>query len=170
MGLNKPLGLGIQLWKVLFLRLAFNSKADSSWFIYRWGSISCYFLVYVDDFVITGNNFNFVASTIKQLGDMFSLKELSLLHFFLGVEVIPTCTGLFLSQHKNMFVIYWSTPIWLVQRMSPVPFPLASPFNWLMAQLLWIVQNFIVLLEVFSIFLWHTQIFHLLLTSYPIYA
>jgi hypothetical protein len=50
--------------------------------------------------VITGNNSIFVASIIKQLGDMFSLKDMGSLHFFLGIEVIPTQTGLFLSQHK----------------------------------------------------------------------
>jgi len=31
---------------------------------------------------------------------MFSLKDMGPFHFFLGVEVIPTRTGLFLSQHK----------------------------------------------------------------------
>jgi hypothetical protein len=41
-----------------------------------------------------------VANIIKQLGDMFSLKDMGSLHFFLGIEVIPTRAGLFLSQHK----------------------------------------------------------------------
>ena len=31
---------------------------------------------------------------------MFSLKDMGSLHFFLGIEVIPTRAGLFLSQHK----------------------------------------------------------------------
>ncbi|GFY87730.1 hypothetical protein Acr_05g0013690 [Actinidia rufa] len=48
----------------------------------------------------SGNNKNFVASIIKKLGDRFSLKDMGLLHFFLGVEVVPTQAGLFLSQHK----------------------------------------------------------------------
>ena len=41
-----------------------------------------------------------MANIIKQLGDMFSLKDMGSLHFFLGIEVIPTRAGLFLSQHK----------------------------------------------------------------------
>uniref|UniRef100_A0A2N9HE87 Reverse transcriptase Ty1/copia-type domain-containing protein n=1 Tax=Fagus sylvatica TaxID=28930 RepID=A0A2N9HE87_FAGSY len=87
--------------KSAILQLGFsNSKADFSLFIYSQGSTLCYFLVYVDDLVITGNNSIFVASIIKQLGDMFSLKDMGSLHFFLGIEVIPTQTGLFLSQHK----------------------------------------------------------------------
>ena len=87
--------------KNVLLELGFdNSRADSSLFIYRKDSIIRYFLVYVDDIVITGNNKNFVASIIKQLRDRFSLKDMGLLHFFLGVEVVPTQRGLFLSQHK----------------------------------------------------------------------
>jgi len=50
--------------------------------------------------VITGNNSDFVNSIIKQLGWKFSLKDMGSLHFFLGMEVIPTPGGIFLSQHK----------------------------------------------------------------------
>ena len=77
-----------------------NSKADSSLFIYRSGSLICYLLVYVDDLVLTGNDSSFVQSIIQQLGAKFSLKDMGNLHYFLGVEVIPTRAGLFLSQHK----------------------------------------------------------------------
>ena len=77
-----------------------SSKADSSLFIYSQGSIISYFLVYVDDLVIIGNNSISVASIIKQLGAKFYLKDMGLLHFFLGIEVVPTQAGLFLSQHK----------------------------------------------------------------------
>ena len=41
-----------------------------------------------------------MATIIKQVGDMFSLKDMGSLHFFLGIGVIPTRVGLFLSQHK----------------------------------------------------------------------
>ena len=87
--------------KNVILQLSFhNSKVDSSLFICSQGSNLCYFLVYVDDLVITGNNSILVAKIIKQLGDMFSLKDMGSLHFFLGIEVIPTQAGLFLSQYK----------------------------------------------------------------------
>ena len=59
-----------------------------------------YCLVYVNDLILTGNNTNFVARIIAQLGHKFSIKDLGSLHFFLGVEVIPTAEGLFLTQHK----------------------------------------------------------------------
>ncbi|RVX10738.1 Retrovirus-related Pol polyprotein from transposon RE2 [Vitis vinifera] len=77
-----------------------NSKADSSLFIYTHGPIICYFLVYVDDLVITGNDIQFVDHIIQKLGENFSLKDMGNLSFFLGVEVIPTHAGLFLSQHQ----------------------------------------------------------------------
>jgi len=77
-----------------------NSQTDSSLFIFQHESIICYFLVYVDDWVITSNNSDFVNSIIKQLGWKFLLKDMGSLHFFLGMEVIPTPGSIFLSQHK----------------------------------------------------------------------
>ena len=77
-----------------------NTKSDSSLFVYAVVSSIVYFLVYVDDLIITGNNSHFVVSIIQQLGRKFSLKDLGPLHFFLGIEVIPTQNGLFLTQHK----------------------------------------------------------------------
>jgi len=50
-----------------------------------------------------------VAQIIQQLGDMFFLKDMGPLHFFLGVEVIPTRTSLFLSQHKYIRELLAST-------------------------------------------------------------
>ena len=37
---------------------------------------------------------------IAKLSQSFSVKDMGHLHFFLGIEVIPTAKGLFLSQHK----------------------------------------------------------------------
>jgi hypothetical protein len=87
--------------KHTLIQLVFhNSKSDSSLFIYHRGSVMCYMLVYVDDFVLTGNDSSFVKSLIQQLGDQFSLKDMGPLNYFLGVKVVSTCAGLFLSQHK----------------------------------------------------------------------
>jgi hypothetical protein len=83
------------------LQIGFQiSTADSSLFIYRHNSLICYVLVYVDDLVITGSDNQFVGHVVTTLGARFSLKDMGLLHFFLGVEVIPTPAGLFLSQHQ----------------------------------------------------------------------
>ncbi|KAI3675722.1 hypothetical protein L1987_85314 [Smallanthus sonchifolius] len=54
----------------------------------------------LDDIVLTGNQPKFLDQTIRSLSNKFSVKDLGMLHHFLGVEVIPAPTGLFLSQHR----------------------------------------------------------------------
>ncbi|BBG93819.1 hypothetical protein Prudu_001943, partial [Prunus dulcis] len=46
------------------------------------------------------NNSSLVAKFIQLLATRFSVKNLGSLHYFLGVEVLPTATGLVISQHK----------------------------------------------------------------------
>ncbi|KAL9997723.1 putative RNA-directed DNA polymerase [Helianthus debilis subsp. tardiflorus] len=92
----------LELTKFL-LHLGFKkSLADPSLFIYNRGGTVCYFLVYVDDIVITGNTDSFVQKVIRSLSDKFSIKDLGMLHHFLGIEVISTVNGLFLSQHAHI--------------------------------------------------------------------
>lgn len=87
--------------KGALLELHFSqSKSDSSLFIYHAGGHTMYFLVYVDDLLITGSSTLLVHDIIHKLSKRFSLKDLGLVHFFLGIEIIPTSTGLFLSQHQ----------------------------------------------------------------------
>ncbi|KAJ0079689.1 hypothetical protein Patl1_23607 [Pistacia atlantica] len=54
----------------------------------------------VNNAFLHGNTLSFVNDIIKKLGSTFSVKDTGPLHFCLGVEVIPTPQGLFLSQHK----------------------------------------------------------------------
>lgn len=77
-----------------------NSRSDTSLFIYQHDGILAYFLVYVDDLIITGNDSSFLSGFIAAISRRFSVKDLGDLHYFLGVEVISTPKGLFLSQHK----------------------------------------------------------------------
>lgn len=77
-----------------------NFEADASLFIYHHDYVLCYLLVYVDDLVITGNGDKFLSHVVIQLGALFLLKDIGDLFFFLGIEVIPTKFGLFISQHK----------------------------------------------------------------------
>lgn len=42
----------------------------------------------------------FVSTVIYKLGARFSLEDMGQLPFSLGVEVIPTIIGLFLSRHS----------------------------------------------------------------------
>ena len=87
--------------KSFIISLGFvNSRSDASLFVYSRNSHQVYFLVYVDDLLITGSSASLVQQIISSLARRFSIKDLGLLHFFLGVEVISTADGLFLSQHK----------------------------------------------------------------------
>lgn len=79
-----------------------KSMADASLFIYTHGSVTCYFMVYVDDIVLTGNDSTFLTHFTTTLAIRFSIKDLGSLHHFLGIEVISTPTGLFLSQHRHI--------------------------------------------------------------------
>ena len=56
--------------------------------------------MYVDDIIIIENVSIFVATIINKLSHTFSVKDMGHLHIFLGIEVVPTAKGLFLSQHK----------------------------------------------------------------------
>jgi histone deacetylase 1/2 len=69
-------------------------------FIYSKKDIILFLLVYVDDVLLTGNDSQVMSDIIRQLGVHVSLKDLSDLHYFIGVEVQQTREGIFLSQQK----------------------------------------------------------------------
>ncbi|GKV12886.1 hypothetical protein SLEP1_g23973 [Rubroshorea leprosula] len=76
------------------------SRSDTSLFILWQYGIIVYFLIYVDDILITGNSLPFIDKLILNLGARFSLKDLGNLHLFLGIEAIHTPVGIFLTQHR----------------------------------------------------------------------
>ena len=59
-----------------------------------------YFLVYVDNMIIIGNDPSIVDNIIQQLDSKFSTKDLEVLSLFYGVKVLATSTSLLLSQQK----------------------------------------------------------------------
>jgi hypothetical protein len=61
--------------------------------------------------VTRGKDFTFVTFVIQQLNNRFYLKDIGALFFFLGVKVIPTKAGLFLSQHKYFHDLLSNTNI-----------------------------------------------------------
>lgn len=62
-----------------------------------------YFLVYVDDLLVTGNDNSTLKSFILSLSNRFSVKDLGSLHYFLGLEVVRTPSFIFLNQHKYIY-------------------------------------------------------------------
>ena len=77
-----------------------TSHIDSSLFVYSRGNALIYFLVYVDDLIIIGNDPSLIDNIIQQLDFKFSTKDLGVLSFFCGVEVLATLTSLLLSQQN----------------------------------------------------------------------
>jgi hypothetical protein len=63
------------------------SQGDTSLFIYNQSSIMVFFLVYVDDIIVTGSSKEAISTLIKDLNTNFAIKDLGELHFFLGIEV-----------------------------------------------------------------------------------
>jgi hypothetical protein len=57
-------------------------------------------VVYVDDLVITRNNIDIILRLNKQLDDSFDMPNLGILHYFLGLPVLPFSNGIFISQSK----------------------------------------------------------------------
>lgn len=70
--------------------------SDTSFFILHHATL--YLIVYVDDIIVTGPNPSHLQQCIQSLANRFSPEDLGDLSYFLGVEVMPTPDGLFLSQ------------------------------------------------------------------------
>ena len=67
-----------------------QSKSDYSLFTHTQGASFTVLLVYVDDILLTGNNPTCVQHLKKVLDDIFGLKDLGSLRYFLGLEVART--------------------------------------------------------------------------------
>ena len=81
-GLKQALLAWYQKLHTFLLSLDFvTSSVDSSLFVYSRGNVLLYFLVYVDDFIITGSDFSLVDTIILQLDSKFSTKDLWSLSF-----------------------------------------------------------------------------------------
>lgn len=57
-------------------------------------------LLYVDDIILSGNNFITLQSVIQKLASVFAMKDLRPLHYFLGLAMCHSNGSLFLSQTR----------------------------------------------------------------------
>ncbi|CAH9052365.1 unnamed protein product [Cuscuta europaea] len=105
-----------------------KSHADNSLFIYYHDQIIIYFLVYVDDIVLTGNSSVAVNKFVMQLTSRFSVKDMGSLHHFLGIEVIPTKNDMFLSQRQYILNTL-ETCAMLGAKDSPTPMSSSQPIT-----------------------------------------
>ena len=64
-----------------------------------------YYYSYVDDLFLTGNGKQIVESK-KKIAEEFEMKDLGLMHYFLGLEVWQSSEGIFLNQGKYAVEIF----------------------------------------------------------------
>lgn len=80
-----------------------ESISDQSLFIYSKDEVVAYFLVYVDNMVLTSSSDQFVEEIIKKLGNEFALKDLGVLGFFLGIHLKQLHNGdVLISQEQYL--------------------------------------------------------------------
>jgi histone deacetylase 1/2 len=77
-----------------------GSKADTSLFFFKQGDVIIYFLIYVDDIIIVSSSAVAIDQLLLNLRDDFALKDLGILHYFLGIEVSECSGELLLTQTK----------------------------------------------------------------------
>jgi Reverse transcriptase (RNA-dependent DNA polymerase) len=100
-GLKQSLRAWFQTLSNCLTSLGFSpSHYDPSLFVLHHNSQTVIILIYVDDIIITGSHQPYLFDIISKLQTHFAIKDLGDLHYFLGIEVTKTDTGLHLSQHK----------------------------------------------------------------------
>ena len=77
-----------------------KNKSDNSIFYINSQAGIILLAVYVDDIVMTGNDMAGIFSLKSFLHGQFHTKGLGMLKYFLGVEVMRSKCGIFLSQRK----------------------------------------------------------------------
>nr|GEV00660.1 hypothetical protein [Tanacetum cinerariifolium] len=76
------------------------SKHDYLLFVKAQGDLFTVALVYVDDILITGNSNKDITDTKLALDIKFTIKDLGLARYFLGIELCTTDNGTYLHQRK----------------------------------------------------------------------
>jgi hypothetical protein len=100
-GLKQVLRAWYSRLSMKLIKLGFvTSKADTSLFIYHKARVTIYLLVYVDDIIVTSSTPVAVTTLLEGLHSEFALKDLGVLHYFLGMQVSRTRDSLVLSQEK----------------------------------------------------------------------
>jgi hypothetical protein len=77
-----------------------ESKSDYSMFTFHGAGVFLILLIYVDDILITGNSSTQVFKLIQDLGQIFSMKDLGSIHYFLRVEASYHGSALCLTEKK----------------------------------------------------------------------
>ena len=82
------------------------SKSDPSLYIRNESDSPIVIILYVDDLVIGGQDLVEINQVKSFLSDIFDMKDLHELHYFLGIEVIRTPVGTMISQRHYVLTYY----------------------------------------------------------------
>lgn len=77
------------------------SVTDTSLFDHRRSGITVYLLIYVDDIIVLSSTAAAIPKLVSQLRSEFSLKDVGVLHYFLGIEVSPPSSGCLLLRQRK---------------------------------------------------------------------
>ncbi|CAN6680091.1 unnamed protein product [Malus baccata var. baccata] len=92
---------GILQEEVYMAYLGFQvSPTDPSLFVQHSTKGTVLLLLYVDDVIVTGSSSHLINQVIIAFIAEFEMKDLGLLHYFLGLQISYTSEGLFVSQTK----------------------------------------------------------------------
>ena len=81
-----------------------KSKADSNLYYKVEEGNPVTLLLYVDDMFVTGMD-GLIADTKRNIATEFEMKDLGIMHYFLGMEVWQNTDGIFLGQGKYVVEI-----------------------------------------------------------------
>ena len=76
------------------------SKADHSLFVKFSGSAFTALLVYVDDILLIGNDLSKINTVKRNLDQLFKIKDLGVVRYFLGLEIARNSAGISVCQRK----------------------------------------------------------------------
>jgi hypothetical protein len=76
------------------------SQHDTALFVHTFPRGRALILLYVDDMLITGDDYEYIAFVKACLSEQFHMFDLGPLSYFLGIEVTSTLDGYYLSQRK----------------------------------------------------------------------
>ena len=96
-GLKQPLHSGSPNFPLHFCKFT-QSKNDYSLFHLGFGSAIVVLLVYVDDIILAGADLDAISLIKTLLHSLFKLKDLRNLKYFLGLEIMRSTKGIYLSQ------------------------------------------------------------------------